>query len=337
MKAITIKDVATHAGVSISTVSRYLNGNSKIEPLSKMRIEQAVRELNYMPNASARSLKSQSTHVVGIIVSDIANGFFVSVCRALESVISQYDYNLIICSTYEDRDRESKYIKMLTERRVDAMVICPSGKNQDLLESIRETGIPVIVIDRDFDELAMDKLVENNEEASCKLTQSLLSAGHRKIAILTGMSHSKTAQQRVGGVKRAYEEAGIPFEHACIFDNLADEKAAYEALRIALSQPQPCTAVAALNPKLTNGAVVYVIKNRICIPQDLSFTGITLKDDTKILPFDFERAEQDPVSIGLKAGEMIVKSIRGAKQRTDLPTRIVFKQRIVHGNSIGKP
>ena len=335
MSKVTIKDVAARADVSISTVSRYLNGNTKIEPLSKMRIEQSIRELNYIPNASARSLKSQSTYVIGIVVSDIANSFFIRVCKAFESIITSYGYNLLICSTYEDQERERKYIKMLSERRVDAMVICPSGKNQDLLRDLHVSGMPIIIVDRDFGESQIDTLAENHEEAAYQLTKKLLDAGHTRIAVLAGMNHSKAAQDRLVGVRRAYEDEGLAFDESYLYENLSEERAAYEAIEKALSQHQPCTAVFALNPKLTRGATVYFIKNHIAVPSMIAFAGITIKDDTKLLPFDFDRAEQDPDKIGLKAGEMIIKYLRDKKTQTGKAIRIIFEQQIIKDGSDG--
>lgn len=334
-KPITIKDVARLAEVSISTVSRYLNGNTKIEPLSRMRIEKAIRELEYMPNAAARSLKKQETRVIGIIVSDIANAFFINICKALESVISQYDYNLIICSTYEDRDQESKYLKMLTERRVDAIVISPSGKNNDLLVSIHKSGIPVIIIDRPFDELPLPRLIENTGEVCETLTRQLLLCGHRRIAFLVGRQHSKTAQVRLDGARRAYAAEGVPFLEDDICYNCLEEIDAYNATERLLAPQAPFTAIFGLNPRTTNGFMMYAVRNHIRIPQDISFVGITLKDNALLFPLDIDRAEQDPVSIGLKAGEILMKSLDGGRPMDGIG-EVVFPQRIVAGESIGK-
>ena len=334
MNGVTIRDVAKAAEVSISTVSRYLNGSTKIEPLSRMRIEKAIRELEYMPNAAARSLKSQQTHVIGIIVSDIANAFFINVCKALESVISQYGYSLIICSSYEDREREYRSLKMLSERRVDALVVCPSGKNNDLLLSIKKSGTPVIVIDRAFDDLALDRVIENTGSVCRQLTSSLLSKGHRRITFLVGSEQSQTAQVRVSGVRAAYEAAGVSFHEADIRFNCVDEWGAYHATEDAMKKENPPTAVFALNPRMTNGFLMYAARNHVQIPRQLSFIGLTLKNSVTVFPLDITRIEQDPEGVGLKTGDLLIKTLKGDRKSSEKPVSIEFEQNIVAGETV---
>lgn len=334
MEKVTIREVAKAAQVSISTVSRYLNGNTKIEPLSRMRIEKAVRELEYSPNAAARSLKSQQTHVIGIIVSDIGNPFFISICKALEEVLSQYDYNLIICSSYENRDKEYKHLRMMAERRVDALVVCPSGKNNDMLLSIKNMGTPVIVLDRAFDDLSLDRIIENTGDVCKKMTKQLLALGHQRIACLLGSEYSQTAQVRINGVREAYEEVGIAMDPTMIFSNCLDEWGAYRAAEKAMRLDQPPTAFFAMNPRTTNGFLMYAIRSGMNIPKDASFVGITLKNNFTIYPKEITRIEQDPESIGLKAGELIAKLLGSERKTADVPVNIEFEQRIVQGETV---
>ncbi|MCD2136409.1 LacI family DNA-binding transcriptional regulator [Salinicoccus halitifaciens] len=149
MKRITIKDVAEHAGVSISTVSQYINGRySYMGEETKRRIEEAVRELGYRPNFMARNLKKRSTRTIGIIVSNILHHFAVSVTRKIEDYCDADGYSLIICNADDDPAKEEKYINNLLEKQVDGLVIMPTAGNDALYRKLAEQKFPVVFIDR---------------------------------------------------------------------------------------------------------------------------------------------------------------------------------------------
>lgn len=333
VKSSTIKDVAEKAKVSISTVSRYLNDTAKINPLLRMRVEQAIRELDFVPNAAARSLKNQQTRVIGILVSDIANAFFINICKTLEGMLAQYGYSLMICSSYENRDYEARSLKVLFERRVDAIVVCPGGKNNDLLLSMHRSGMPVVVLDRIFDDLPLDTVAENTREASKKLTQSLLGMGHRKIACLMGSEQSKTAIQREEGIREAYAEAGLEMDERLIYRNCTDEWKAHLATQSLLEDAAAPTALFATNPRITNGALLYLVEKQIALPEQLSFACFTQKNTMYPYPAQLTCIQQDPESIGLKTGELLINRLEEGKKPKS-PAKYLFEQVLIPGQTV---
>ncbi|WP_017549905.1 LacI family DNA-binding transcriptional regulator [Salinicoccus carnicancri] len=166
MKRITIKDVAERSGVSVSTVSQYLNGRyNYMGEDTRNRIKEAVVELGYRPNFMARNLKSRSTKTVGIIVSNILHHFAVSLTRKIEDYCDENNYNLIICNADDDPEKEGKYISSLMEKQVDGMIIMPTTANDALYKSLANQNFPVVFVDRFMEQVDIPSFKLDNHHA----------------------------------------------------------------------------------------------------------------------------------------------------------------------------
>ncbi|WP_411842878.1 LacI family DNA-binding transcriptional regulator [Salinicoccus sp. HZC-1] len=166
MKRITIKDVAEHSGVSISTVSQYLNGRyNYMGEDTKNRIKEAVVELGYRPNFMARNLKNRSTKTVGIIVSNILHHFAVSLTRKIEDYCDENNYNLIICNADDDPQKEEKYINGLMEKQVDGILIMPTTANDELYKKLANQNFPVVFVDRFMKQVDIPSFKLDNHHA----------------------------------------------------------------------------------------------------------------------------------------------------------------------------
>jgi len=166
MKRITIKDVAERSGVSVSTVSQYLNGRyNYMGEDTRNRIKEAVVELGYRPNFMARNLKNRSTKTVGIIVSNILHHFAVSLTRKIEDYCDENNYNLIICNADDDPGKEEKYIGSLMEKQVDGMIIMPTTANDALYKSLANQNFPVVFVDRFMEQVDIPSFKLDNHHA----------------------------------------------------------------------------------------------------------------------------------------------------------------------------
>lgn len=335
MKKTTIWDVATMAGVSISTVSRYLNGNDCINPETQVRIHNAIRQLNYTLNAAARSLKSRRTHVIGTVMPDIGNPFFISVCKALDDFLTKFGYSQIICNSYEDQQTEYTHIRALIEHRVDALVLCSTGKNLDLIDRINKEGTPIVLVDRCYDHLNMDSVVENTDEMCRQLTLHLFSRNITKIICLAGSSTSTTASRRIAGIQSAYAENGVPACDLSIIHNCLDENDVYEAVDKIMKSAQHPEVFFATNPRITNGFILYAVRNKLSIPRDVSFVGFSIQGSRVIFSSDVTCIEQNPSAIGYKVGEILIKQLHKPDnvKRSD-PIHAVIPARILYGDTI---
>ncbi|MEG0752779.1 MAG: LacI family DNA-binding transcriptional regulator, partial [Angelakisella sp.] len=178
---ITIKEVAKLADISITTVSHYLNGTKSVSAATRSRIKAAITQLDYLPNANAQSLKQQKTHMVGVIIPDmIIYGF---ICQHIEMFLYEQGYSVIVCNTCFDQTRENMQIKALVQKRVDGIIIASSGGNNDLIRSIHESGIPIILFDRFFEQLPdLNYVLERSDECLTKIVENALRLGHRRMA-----------------------------------------------------------------------------------------------------------------------------------------------------------
>ena len=207
---VTIVDVANRAGVSISTVSRYLKDAGSINPVSSAKIDLAIRELNYVPNSFARNLKRGSADLIGVVEPDISQYFFSHTVKAVNNILYQNGYMLLVCDSDFQPRKEQFLINRLIEQNVSGILLATTGNNTEFLRKISERFPNIVLFDREEESLSLDCVVEDNEENGYRLTKHLIDQGGRRIAVLTGMSFVSSTRQRLAGICRAAEEAGIP-------------------------------------------------------------------------------------------------------------------------------
>ncbi|HZZ49433.1 MAG TPA: LacI family DNA-binding transcriptional regulator [Pseudonocardia sp.] len=202
----TINDVAALAGVSVATVSRALNGKATVAPELVARVQAAATELRYHPNGLARSLRSQQTAVLALIISDVANPFFTSVARGVEDVALAAGYSLVLCNSDENVDKENRYLSVAIEERVAGVVLSPTGAGANI-EVLRARSTPVVAIDRPLP--GVDQVLVNSRAAAAEATRHLLSSGYQQIGCVTGPAGLWTADDRLAGYHDALAEAGV--------------------------------------------------------------------------------------------------------------------------------
>lgn len=193
----TIKDVARHAGVSTATVSRVLNGSPSVKNELVERVRLSVAQLGYHPNAAARTLKTKKANAIGILVPDISNPYFMQIIKGIEDVMS-LDFSLLMASSDEDSKKETKLLNVLSEDRIDCLVVATAGGNDEVIRAIDEKGTPVVLVDRLPDSLAneMDSVVEDNVWSAYELVQSMIKLGIESLGIIHGpMSGTMTKDE----------------------------------------------------------------------------------------------------------------------------------------------
>ena len=174
MGAVTMKDVAERAGVSATTVSHVINKTRFVSEEVRARVLQAMEELNYQPNAIARSLRQKATHTIGLIISDISNPFFTSLVRGVEDVANKKGYNLILCNTDEKPEKEQMYLHILRQKQVDGIIMAPTGGNYEYINDLVKKRFPIVFIDRYLDGIEAPAVLVNNEEGAYQATRNQL-------------------------------------------------------------------------------------------------------------------------------------------------------------------
>ncbi|MPV50862.1 substrate-binding domain-containing protein [Pseudactinotalea sp. HY160] len=203
---VRIRDVAGHAGVSTATVSRVLNGKQVRADLAEA-VHAAVAELGYVPDRTARSLRTGTTPVIALVVPDIANPFFTSLARVVEDVAAAAGYSVVLCNTDDVAAKERGYLEIALRQRMAGVILAPADASPDL-GALLAAGRAVVVIDRDVPE-AVDRIAFDNEGLGRRATEALLRRGFTDIACITGPESTSTARARAAGWRAALAGAGI--------------------------------------------------------------------------------------------------------------------------------
>jgi len=337
MSNVTLRDVAEKAEVSTATVSRVINDSGFVSPELKETVNKAISDLGYVQNGIARSLITRTTHTIAYVTADIANPYMITVARAIESLVQQQDYNLLMCSTKGDAVRESECLQMLMERKVDAIVLNGSGYNESLVTSISKQ-IPVILLHRRYADTQFrgDYMGSDNETGIRLLTQHLLAFNHQKIFIIKGAKSASTHMDRFNSFVATMKEAGIKVDENYPYqfgDNFTMETGYAAILYICAMVDRP-TAVLAFNNTLALGALKGIAENHVRVPEDLSiacFNDINHRELMTVRPTVYHI---DPTEVGRQVGTALLERL----ENPDLPYReIEAKGELISGNAVSTP
>ncbi|MEK3917696.1 LacI family DNA-binding transcriptional regulator [Paenibacillus sp. FSL H7-0331] len=320
MAKATIKQVAAEAGVSTATISRVLNSSGYVSDEVKNRVMLAVDKLQYQPNAIARSLKQDKSFTIGVVLPDISNPFFMTICRGLEDVVQEYGYHLIFCSSDELPEKEAQLLQLMTEKRVDAVVLATTGGNEDLVARMSAAGIQFILVDRSLDlpGPAVDLVAEDDVNGAYELTKQLILQGHSVIGVINGCMGVSTGQDRFVGCLKAFTEAGMEHEAAYDYDGKFTESGGREAVRYFLQMAKPPTALLSFNNKMTFGALLELTENGRDIPGDIAIASYGEVEAARLLKRSgIVYVDQKPYELGIKAGRTVLHRLEKGAESTE--------------------
>ena len=252
----TLIDVSKKTGYSISTISRVLNGKSekyRISQSAKEVILQSVKELDYQPDIVAQSLRNNTTYTIGLLVPHIDNPFFANIASVVIREAQRYNYTVMLIDTLEDPIQENKAIDSLLSRKIDGIILVPTGENPSKLEEI-STKTPIVLIDRYFEKHNLPYVATDNYVGAYQATKLLLESGHSKILCIQGPDISITTKERVRGYLDALREAGYQ-DNAMIRGNEFSIQNGYIETKLALNSTTKPTAIFALSSTILLGAV----------------------------------------------------------------------------------
>lgn len=268
----TIYDVARHAKVSAATVSRVVNGRATVDQVLAERVRQAMRELDYRPNAVARNLRRSTTTLWAVVISDIGNPFFTSMVRGVEDVAQRNGYSVVLCNSDEDPTKEGTYVSAALAERMAGVIISPTGISTHVKRLV-DAGTPVVVIDRELKGMSVDTVLVDNEHGAEIATSHLLDVGYKRIACITGPRKLSTAVRRLKGYQRALKAHGAVGGETLIRYSDFREEGGYQAMASLLDQGAKPDAVFAANNLMTVGAVECLVDRGIDIPARMGVVG----------------------------------------------------------------
>jgi LacI family transcriptional regulator len=330
----TMHDVARRAGVSIATVSRVVNGTHFVSNSVRERVMRAIDELGYSPNALARSLRKGRTNTLGLVLPDSANPFFAEIGRSVELSAYSLGYNVILCNTHGDVEKERHYIQLLTEKQVDGVILDTAERHLEYLVAHVLQNLPLVMIDRDFRGNDFDIVLSDNVQGAKLATQHLVSSGHERIACITGPPDLLSSIDRLDGYRQILE-ASTRVDDSLIkcgdFRPDSGRQAFFELMKL----PCPPTAVFACNDMMAIGALRAAAEMDMRVPEDISVVGF---DDIELCRYTtptLTSVSQSKEQIGEIAVRRLLEIINGDAK---LGQRVlVTTQLIIRGSSNANP
>lgn len=302
----TIYKVAEHAGVSLSTVSRVLNGHKTVNPELREKVEKAVKELNYRPSSVARSLATNRSDSIGVLVSELDTPFFGEMMQAIEATLRKANKHVIITVGHNDQEQETDAIEFLISRNCDALIMHSEGMTDEQLVDIGRDRLPISVINRFVDGIDSNCCFGlDNELGGLMATQHLIEKGHKSIAYISGPSRKVDAMERLTGHKKALVNGNIDIDNDLIFEGNFKEQNGIDGLQQLLSTGKKFTGLVCANDWMASGAMTCARDMGIRLPDDLSIVGF---DDIVFAHHVYPKLTtiSNPV---YKMGEMAAKSI----------------------------
>ncbi|GBF10654.1 substrate-binding domain-containing protein [Tepidibacillus sp. HK-1] len=320
MKRVTMADVAKLADVSKSTVSQYLNKRyDYMGEATKLRIEQAIRQLAYQPNIVARSLKQKRTSTIGVIVANILHSFSTQVIRAIEDTCHENEIHVIVCNADDDPHKEQNYINMLRAKQVDGIIIFPTGGNIDLYQSMVNEQYPIVFVDRIVKEVNVDTILLDNESASMLAVEHFVLNGHQKIGIITPTLENNITPriERINGYKKALQKYNLTINESYVKGLEIDR--IYYGLEKMFTLEKPPTALIAGNDRSLLEILKFVKEKGFKIPKDLSVIGIDEVPFANIFDPAITTISQPTFEMGKKAAEILLKRINTTEIENSQP------------------
>jgi LacI family purine nucleotide synthesis repressor len=306
----TIKDVARLAGVSTTTVSHVINKTRFVAEKTTEKVWQAVEELNYAPSAVARSLKCNTTRTLGMLVTKSTNPFFAELVHGVEDYCYKQGYTLILCNTEGNLEKQRDYLRMLSEKRVDGLIVVCSDLNEDLMLLLeKKRDLPMVVMDWGSHHIDTDRIEDNAELGGYLATKHFIDNGHTKIGCISGQMDKNTCKHRLNGYFRALKEANIPVnENWLIEADFEADQAQIAAKQLATMSDRP-TAVFCFNDIMALAAISTFNEHGLKVPDDISVIGYDNIDLTEYFSPPLTTIHQPKRRLGKTAVKLLLARI----------------------------
>jgi LacI family transcriptional regulator len=322
----TMPDVARAAGVSVKTVSRVINDEPNVSPTTHERVVAAIGALGFRRNDVARNLRSGTTSSsVGLVIGDLANPFYGSIAQAIQAVAAPRQFMVVVGSSEEGPGREQELVAALLRRRVDGLLITPTGSDQRYLVTEMEMGTPMVFLDRPPVGCRADCVVVDNRRGAKDAVAHLAAQGHRTIAVVGDSLAIPTARERMRGYHEALAVAGLPEDPTLVVlgpHTPAQAEAATDAL---LERDDPPTAFFTTNNRMTLG-VLRSLWRRGHAADVAGFDDFELAD---LLPIPFMVVAHDPAEMGRRGAELLFARIDAGGGAPAKPRRVVLPTTLV--------
>lgn len=331
-KRVTLKQVAEHAGVSLTTASMALNGNPSIPEATCQKVFKSIRELGYVYDRGAASLRSNTagSGAIGIIVTDLVNPFYTELLIGIQQKLNETEQTSLLGTTFDSCEIQDKMISMMLEYRVSGLLLFAApGTNSDVIRRIQRFGIPVVLINRLFPELPCDYIGVDNLHGGYEATKHLLALGHKRIAFIGGNRQLYTWHGRLQGYQQALQEAGLETEAALMPESLCNREEAPALIEHLFDLPNPPTAIFSYNDTIAIGAMMALKSRGITPGKEVAVIGFDDIPEGLSFSPSLSTVTAHPRHQGAKAVELLQSRISNPGmpvQRIVMPTELVVRE-----------
>jgi len=271
---VTIKDIAREAEVSHSTVSRALNGSQLISQDTTNRVRRIASRLGYLPSAAARTLKTNRSGALGVIIRNVDDPFFSEILQGIEEIAQSHGYSLFMAASGQDHQVEKDIVLAMVERRVDGVIICSTQVSAEQSRQLNSFGVPIVVVNNQAAEIYRHSIYHDDLDGSRRITRHLLSQGHRRIAYLGNAGAGRSTQDRRRGCLEELEAAGIAPPPGYIHETAGGRpENGIASLQHFLALPERPTALVCYNDMIALGVLQGLAGKGLQVPADISITG----------------------------------------------------------------
>ena len=314
---VTMADVAREAGVSLMTVSRVINNKGDVSPTTRQRVQAVIERLDYRPSGVARGLVTKHTGTIGLVVPDNANPFFSEVARGVEQQAYVEGYNVFLCNTNEDPQREVAVLQSLEEKRVDGVVLCSSRLDGSELQAALVHHPAVVLINRQLEDNGVSTVFVDDEAGGQAATQHLLQAGHRAIGLLAGPTTSYSGRQRTKGYRAALAAAGLSYNPNWTWHCSPVVQGGLEtALELLTAHPK-LTALFCFNDLVAVGVLQACVELGLQVPDDLAIVGFDDIPLAALVTPSLTTCRVSRYELGVQAMQLLLDRIGGCLDRCE--------------------
>lgn len=314
--AVTIKDIAKRAGVSVTTVSRALNGYRDIRPETRERILRIAEEMNYRPNAVARSLVMKKSQTIGLIISGLTRSrtghdlTFNIICGVNDRA-TEAGYDMVLSTTDPSRQKQVPYMELCRRRQLDGVILMGARTDDPYLKEVLEASVPCVLIDVPLVGEKCSHVTLDNERGARLAVEHLIAGGHREIGMINGHAQAFVSLERLNGYRNALKEAGIEYRPERVFYGDFEESSGREGIRHLLSRFPEMTAVFCSSDTMAIGAIRELKDMGKRVPEDISVMGF---DDIELASFItplLSTVHQPFYEFGSRAVDLLIRLLKG--------------------------
>lgn len=337
---VTVKEVAKHAGVSLGTVSRVLNGAENVSAQMRERVQNSIRELGYFPNNAARSLVRRRSGTIAILLRNLHSSFFNELIRGFETGMQDSGHNVIFCSMGNEQAMRDQYIQYLTNGVSDAIILYgPLYSDRPIIEHLQSVNFPFMLIENNFRSTSnVNQILIRNLEGAFDAVEYLYSKGHRRIVHFMGDPNKQVNLDRFNGYTQAMQSHGLFIGDDFVYNIYSDnDRARTSAAQIArMPREQRPTAVFCSNDKIAAHAIMSFIESGLRVPEDISVVGF----DAQPLPVEgyngpkITSVFQPLFDIGLDSFRTVVQILNG---EIDAPVTHIYDTRLIENDTVAAP